>query len=83
MMTWRKHSLSENAKYCVTETFRSSTDSFENGEILTFVGTAYSAYDGMTGFRFISTTGEIKAFDVPDNDQIETWTRRFERISEQ
>lgn len=82
MTTWREHSIVEDARYRVIEAFSSSTDRFEAGEVLIFVDTAYSPYDGMTGFRFRSPAGDVKAFDVADNDQIEIWMRRLEPITE-
>ena len=82
MTTWRQHPLRENARYRVTEDFASSTDAFQKGSVVTFVDTAYSAYDGMTGFRFRSDGGQVMAFDVSDNEPVEDWTRKLEIVEE-
>ena len=83
MTTWRKHSLPQKVRYRVTEEFAASTDTFQKDSVVTFVDTAHSAYDGMTGFRFRSETGQIMGFDVSDNDAIEDWTRKFEVVGKE
>ncbi len=50
-------------------------------EVLTFHSDAWSRYDGITGYFFRQTGKEgLKAWDLPDDDDLETWRDLFELL---
>jgi hypothetical protein len=53
---------------------------FRQGEVLTFVGDAYSAYHAMTGYVFHDAAGADRAFDVGDDEQDDAWQSAFEPV---
>lgn len=78
MNTPRQHPFRIGIRYQVCKAFK-SRDSFELGEVLTFVGDSYSRYDGMSGFDFRNTQGDLKRWDIHDDESMDLCSQNFQQ----
>lgn len=78
---WRQPPFAVGHSYRVRRDFKAPHDSFQSGEVLTFVRGAYSAYHGYTGY-FFSQPGSVnlRSWDIHDDDDLEVWKSLFEEI---
>jgi hypothetical protein len=80
---WRPCPFNVGASYRVKRDFTAMRGSFTAGEVLTFHSDAWSRYDGITGYFFRQTGKEgIKAWDLPDDEDLEIWRELFEMLPE-
>jgi hypothetical protein len=77
---WRTCPFEIGREYRVTQSIRSLRDSFDAGEVVTFIRAGYSVYFSMTGYFFTDINGTIRAFDVADDVTDEEWQTSFERV---
>jgi hypothetical protein len=77
---WRECPFVIGDEYRTRKAFRSLRDKFRVGEVLRFVSTAYSRYDGMTGYFFLDSAGRTRAWDIPDDEDLEQHRELFERL---
>lgn len=75
----RKYPFEKGAKYCVRQSF-GSLDKFSKGEVLVYEGSAYSPYDGMSGFDFRDSDGDLRRWDMHDTEPLDLIQERFEKI---
>lgn len=69
METWRKHSFVLRANYRILVSFSSQTSNFAKGDIVQYVGAAYSIYDSSTAFMFKKcSSGETLTWFLHDDD---------------
>ena len=55
-------------------------DEFRSGEILRYTGSAYSRYDGITGYFFTDEQEMGRSWDVGDEDSVEVSVELFEAL---
>lgn len=67
-------------KYRVRSSFSAMRDNFREGEILRYTGSAYSRYDGITGYFFVDQNEGARAWDVRDDDSVAAWPQFFEAL---
>ena len=77
--TWRIEPFEKGRSYRVRKSFAALRDSFREGEILRYQKSAYSRYDGMSGFLFGDSEGKIRCWDIHDDERLEVWSEFFER----
>ena len=68
-------------RYRVVHDFTAMRDTFAAGEILIYRSQGWSRYDEMTGYFFQGPNDtKIRAWDVPDRDDLATWRDLFEEV---
>ncbi len=70
--------------YRVLQTFKALRDQFEAGELLVYKNSAWSRYDGITGY-FFNTKGkdEGRMWDIYDEVSVfSEWTKYFAEVPE-
>ena len=65
--TWRKDPFKTGQNYRVRKTFKAFRDTFKEGEVLRYRTSAYSHYDGMSGFFFDDESGKNRSWDIHDD----------------
>ena len=67
--------------YRVKASFDALRDRFEAGEVLIYDHSAWSRYDGITGYIF-SRVGQsgTRCLDIYDHEASSPWTDRFEAL---
>jgi len=78
--TWRKHPFKKGVKYRVRQSF-SSLDEFTKDEVLVYEGSAYSPYDSASGFNFRDNAGELRRWDMHNDEAENLLQERFEEIA--
>jgi hypothetical protein len=58
--------------YRVKKSFIALRDQFREGELLTYKESAYSRYDGITGYFFSDEKHGTRSWDVYDGDKPDT-----------
>ncbi len=66
----RKNPFEKGNKYKVKDHVLALRDEFHKGEELIFSHDCYSHYDGMTGYVFITGSGDLKVFDISDSEDV-------------
>ena len=68
-------------RYRVKRSFEALRSSFEEGEVLIYSNSAYSRYDGITGyiFSFEDLSGS-RVWDVYDHESTSGWKDLFEPL---
>jgi len=80
---WRQSPFVAGHRYRVRRDFKALRDSFLAGEELTYDRDAYSRYDGYTGYFFTQLgAGQLRSWDISDDDDLEVWRDLFEEILE-
>ncbi|MDP9139520.1 MAG: hypothetical protein M3O62_01845 [Pseudomonadota bacterium] len=71
----------KGVRYRVKRSFTALRDIFEEGEEMTYDSTAWSRYDGITGY-FFSQPGRdrLRMWDIHDDESVEIWKDLFEPI---
>lgn len=71
-------------RYRTRLAFKALRDSFKEGEELIFDSSAYSRYDGYTGYFFRQDGRKgLRLWDIPDDVSVNSaWKVHFEEISE-
>ncbi len=71
----------KGARYKVKHSFKALRDIFEEGEVLIYQSSAWSRYDGITGY-FFSQPGleRPRMWDIYDDESVEVWKDLFEPI---
>ncbi len=71
----------KGARYRVKRSFTALRDIFEEGEEMTYDSTAWSRYDGITGY-FFSQPGQerLRMWDIYDDESVEIWKDLFEAM---
>jgi hypothetical protein len=77
---WRTCPFIAGKQYRSLTTFSAFRDTFSAGELLTFVRTAYSPYDGMTGYFFSDSQGRLRAWDIHDDGDLAVHCTFFEKV---
>ena len=77
---WRESPFVPGLVYRVRKSFPAFIGTFEAGELLTFVGDAWSRYDEMTGYFFRDASGRDRRWDISDDDDIGRWVQLFEVV---
>jgi hypothetical protein len=54
--------------YRVRKSFTALRSEFRAGELLTYQASAYSRYDGITGYFFLADSQTARSWDVYDGD---------------
>lgn len=67
------------ARYRVRTSFKALRSSFAAGEVLVYESSAWSRYDGITGYFFAREDGGSRAWDVPDDEPVD-WQALFEPL---
>jgi hypothetical protein len=62
--------------------FVAMRESFTAGETLVYVESAYSRYDGVSGFMFSDSIRKTRTWNVSDDEPLESWSQLFERLNE-
>jgi hypothetical protein len=79
--SWRQSTFVAGHRYRVRRDFNALRDSFVADEELTYDRDAYSRYDGYTGYFFTqSETGQLRSWDISDEDDLAVWRELFEEI---
>lgn len=73
------HSFQPGARYRVRTSFKALRSTFVEGEMLVYESSAWSRYDGITGYFFLCEDGGSRSWDVYD-DQPSDWQALFERL---
>ncbi len=79
--TWRNDPFSTGCRYKVKKDFSAPRDSFFKDEVLIYDHNAYSIYDSMSGFFFLDSEGNFRAWDLHDDEELDCWTELFDRIN--
>ncbi|MBN8418184.1 MAG: hypothetical protein J0L73_04650 [Verrucomicrobia bacterium] len=67
--------------YRVRHSFAALRDSFTAGEVLIFDSSAWSRYDGITGFFFTQPRRQGgRVWDLADDADVESWRQLFEEM---
>lgn len=67
--------------YRVRHTFAALRGSFTAGEVLIFDSSAWSRYDGITGFFFTQPGRQGgRVWDLADDADVESWRQLFEEM---
>ena len=74
---WRESPFIVGRQYRALKNFQALRDTFLVGETLTFVSSAYSRYDGMTGYFFSDDAGRVRAWDINDEADLESYRDLF------
>jgi hypothetical protein len=70
--------LEIGGEYRVQRTVKSWRDSFQEGECLIFISTAYSVYDSAYGYFFYDrTTGQRRVYDISDHPLPNNYPKEF------
>ena len=69
-------------RYRVLKDFKSLRDAFLAGEVLIYESTAWSRYDGITGYFFQDLNGRGRMWDIYDDEDIRIWKELFNPISQ-
>lgn len=70
-------------RYRVRRDFKSLRDRFVEGECMTYHSTAWSRYDGITGYFFEQPDKDyLRVWDVPDDGPAPDWEELFELVAE-
>ena len=69
-------------RYRVLKDFKSLRDAFLAGEVLIYESTAWSRYDGITGYFFKDLGGRGRMWDIYDDEDIGIWKELFNPISQ-
>jgi hypothetical protein len=78
MNTWRQHSFKQGHSYKVKVSFSTATSKFDEGEMVVYIDSSYSPYDGSTGFMFQTDgLGQMKTWFLRD-DEIDNSLELFE-----
>ena len=72
------HSFQIGKRYRVKLSFSAMRADFREGEILKYTGSAYSRYDGITGYFFVDEKEGGRTWDVRDEDSVDEWPRFFQ-----
>lgn len=68
-------------RYRVRHAFTALRDSFLADEILQFDSSAWSRYDGITGYFFRQPEREaLRVWDIADDENILAWKELFEEL---
>lgn len=54
-------------------------DTFREGEILKYDRSAYTHYHGVSGFFFTDSHGNVRSWDVSDDEPLSAWSDFFEK----
>jgi hypothetical protein len=74
------HPFEVGRSYRVRKSFPAMRDDFHEGEVLKYKESAYSWYDGMTGYFFIDENEAIRSWDVHDKDSVGISIDLFEAL---
>lgn len=78
---WRRSPFIVGQRYRVRQDFEAMRDRFRKDEVLTYERDAYSRHDGSTAYCFSQPDSKVwRTWDVPDDDDLETWRERFEEV---
>jgi hypothetical protein len=77
---WRPCPFVVGKRYRCLKSFEAFRDTFSEGDLLTFVNTAYSRYDGMTGYFFSDSGGRARSWDVHDDDDLGVHQQLFDEV---
>ena len=69
-------------RYRVLKDFKALRDAFLAGEVLIYESTAWSRYDGITGYFFKDLDGRGRMWDIYDDEDIGIWKELFNPISQ-
>ena len=75
--SWRNCPFTPGRKYLVLKDFVAHRDRFVAGECLNFSHDAYSIYDSCTGYFFQLELGQMKVWDLYDDEMLESWRELF------
>ena len=67
-------------RYRVLKDFKSLRDAFLAGEVLIYESTAWSRYDGITGYFFKDLDGQGRMWDICDGEEPGLWKEFFTSI---
>lgn len=69
------------ARYRVKRSFKALRDRFEESEVLVFDSSAWSRYDGITGYFFTQAgAAGVRSWDIGDEESVEIWRELFEPL---
>lgn len=74
------HPFEVGRSYRVRKPFAAMRDEFCEGEVLKYTGSAYSRYDGITGYFFVDGKAAGRSWDVRDEDSIDVAADLFEAL---
>ncbi|HVX91578.1 MAG TPA: hypothetical protein VHC20_08315 [Candidatus Paceibacterota bacterium] len=77
---WRPCPFVVGKSYRCLKSFEGFRDVFSEGDLLTFVSTAHSRHDSMTGYFFSDAGGRIRSWDIHDNDDLGVHRDLFEEV---
>ena len=66
--------------YRVRKSFPALRDAFREGEVLKYTGSAYSRYDGITGYLFTDPKQQVRSWDVYDGESVDVRSKLFETL---
>lgn len=68
-------------RYRVLQSFTAMRDSFVKGDELVYESSAWSRYDGITGYFFRNqASGIMQWWDIYDHEPLSQWTELFEPL---
>ncbi len=68
-------------RYRVRKSFEALRDTFTEGDVLIYDSTAYSRYDGITGYFFVKEgSTKMQWWDIPDYEDLNVWKELFEPL---
>lgn len=68
-------------RYRVRHSFEAMRATFTAGDVLIFDRSAWSRYDGITGYFFRMPDREgIKSWDIYDDEDVKIWKKHFEEL---
>lgn len=75
--SWRVPPFVVGQTYKIRLDFTALRDSFCADETLRYTGDAYSVYDSCTGYLFLDSSGQVRVWDIYDDDDVEIWQKYF------
>ena len=75
-----EHPFEVGKSYRVKKSFAALRDHFRVGEVLKYTGSAYSRYDGITGYFFSDEKEAGRSWDVSDEDSVSVSSDLFEAL---